>query len=83
MIVDRMERDGLVERKRDVKDRRSLRLITTEKRELAFQQAVGYLVGDQPGLTSRKPCSSRSLFFSVIVPAPEGEKNRASLSNII
>ncbi|MFC1901711.1 MarR family winged helix-turn-helix transcriptional regulator [Chloroflexota bacterium] len=41
MIVDRMERDGLVERKRDVKDRRSLRLVMTKQGEETFQQALG------------------------------------------
>ncbi len=41
MIVDRMERDGLVERKRDVNDSRSLRFMITEKGDKAFQQALG------------------------------------------
>jgi DNA-binding MarR family transcriptional regulator len=40
MIVDRMEREGMVERKRDLKDRRSLRLILTEKGEKAFRQVL-------------------------------------------
>ena len=41
MIVDRMERDGLVRRRRDVRDRRSLRLVITKKGEEPFKQALG------------------------------------------
>ena len=41
MIVDRMEKDGLVKRRRDVQDRRSLRLVMTKKGEEAFEQALG------------------------------------------
>jgi len=33
LIVDRMERDGLIERARDLRDRRSLRLVMTKKGE--------------------------------------------------
>jgi len=52
MIVDRMEKDGLVERKRDVKDRRSLRLIITEKGKRAFQpgwEMVSYVLSGFTG----------------------------------
>ena len=41
MIVDRMEKDGLVRRRRDVRDRRSLRLVITKKGGEAFEQALG------------------------------------------
>ena len=40
MIVDRMARDGLVRRRRDIRDRRSLRLVITKKGEESFKQAV-------------------------------------------
>ena len=41
MIVDRMEKAGLVERKRDVEDRRSLRLVITKKGDESFEQVLG------------------------------------------
>jgi DNA-binding MarR family transcriptional regulator len=41
MIIDRMKRDGLVERRRDLKDRRSQQLVMTEKGEKALQRALG------------------------------------------
>ncbi|MDD4985242.1 MAG: MarR family transcriptional regulator [Dehalococcoidales bacterium] len=40
LIVDRMEKDGLVKRARDLKDRRTLRLIMTEKGEEALARAT-------------------------------------------
>lgn len=40
MIVDRMEREGLVRRRRDMRDRRSLRLVITKKGEETFEQAL-------------------------------------------
>jgi len=40
MIIDRMERDGLVRRRRDLTDRRSLRLVITKKGKEAFEQAL-------------------------------------------
>jgi len=37
-LVDRLEKKGLVERKRDLDDRRSLRLVITPKGETLYQQ---------------------------------------------
>ena len=39
LIVDRMERDGLVTRARDLRDRRSLRLVMTKKGEELLERA--------------------------------------------
>ena len=39
-LVDRMEKDGLVKRVRDLRDRRSVRLITTRKGKEKFDQAT-------------------------------------------
>ena len=40
MIVDRMEKDGLVNRSRDLRDRRAQRLALTPKGEQMFRKAV-------------------------------------------
>jgi DNA-binding MarR family transcriptional regulator len=40
LIIDRMEKDGLVKRVRDLKDRRRLRLIITEKGKKKQKQAL-------------------------------------------
>jgi MarR family transcriptional regulator, organic hydroperoxide resistance regulator len=40
LIVDRMEKSGLVERVRDVKDRRSLRVAMTEKGEKLLRKGI-------------------------------------------
>jgi MarR family transcriptional regulator, organic hydroperoxide resistance regulator len=40
LIVDRMEKDGLVERIRDLKDRRALRLVVTSRGQKLYDQAV-------------------------------------------
>ncbi len=40
LITDRMEKDGLVKRARDLKDRRTLRLIMTEKGEETLARAT-------------------------------------------
>jgi MarR family 2-MHQ and catechol resistance regulon transcriptional repressor len=40
LIVDRMEKDGLVKRVRDLRDRRSLRLVMTSKGKEIFGQAT-------------------------------------------
>lgn len=40
LIIDRMERDGLVKRVRDLRDRRSLRLIMTQKGEELLEQTT-------------------------------------------
>jgi DNA-binding MarR family transcriptional regulator len=40
LIVDRMEKDGLVERIRDLKDRRALRLVVTSRGQKLYEQAV-------------------------------------------
>lgn len=40
MIIDRMKRDGLVKRKRDLKDRRASRLIITPKGEDLYKKAT-------------------------------------------
>ena len=39
-LVDRMEKDGLVERARDLRDRRSVRLVMTRKGKDIFEQAT-------------------------------------------
>ncbi len=41
LIVDRMEKDGLVTRVRDLPDRRALRLVITPKGKEAFDRATG------------------------------------------
>jgi DNA-binding MarR family transcriptional regulator len=38
LIIDRMSKEGLVERIRDLKDRRAVRVIITPKGEEIFQQ---------------------------------------------
>jgi|GEM_PF-149765 len=40
LIADRMEKDGLVKRARDLKDRRTLRLVMTEKGEEALDRST-------------------------------------------
>ena len=40
MLVDRMEKDGLVNRVRDLRDRRSVRLVMTRKGKDLFEQAT-------------------------------------------
>jgi MarR family 2-MHQ and catechol resistance regulon transcriptional repressor len=40
LIVDRMEKDGLIKRRRDLKDRRILRLVLTAKGEKAYTTAL-------------------------------------------
>ena len=40
LIIDRMEKDSLVERIRDLKDRRALRLVITPKGQRLYEQAV-------------------------------------------
>ena len=40
LIADRMEKDGLVKRARDLKDRRTLRLVMTEKGEEALARST-------------------------------------------
>lgn len=40
LIIDRMEKDGLVKRARDLKDRRALRLVMTQKGKDLFEQAT-------------------------------------------
>jgi len=40
LIIDRMEKDSLVERIRDLKDRRALRLVVTPKGQKLYDQAV-------------------------------------------
>ncbi len=40
LIIDRMEKDGLVKRARDLRDRRSLRLVMTQKGKELLEQAT-------------------------------------------
>jgi len=40
LIIDRMEKDGLVKRIRDLRDRRSLRLVMTQKGKEVLEQAT-------------------------------------------
>ena len=40
LMVDRMTKDGLVERIRDLKDRRAIRIVITEKGESAYQKGL-------------------------------------------
>ena len=40
LIIDRMEKDNMVERIRDLKDRRALRLVITPKGQKLFEQAI-------------------------------------------
>ena len=40
LIIDRMERDGLVKRVRDLRDRRSLRLVITQKGKELLERAT-------------------------------------------
>ena len=40
LIIDRMEKDGLIERVRDLKDRRTLRLIITEKGRQKYKKGI-------------------------------------------
>jgi MarR family 2-MHQ and catechol resistance regulon transcriptional repressor len=42
LIIDRMEKSGLVKRVRDLKDRRALRLTMTAKGEELFKRATAY-----------------------------------------
>ncbi|MFC1905419.1 MarR family winged helix-turn-helix transcriptional regulator [Chloroflexota bacterium] len=49
MIVDRMEKAGLVERTRDLNDRRSVRIVATKKGKSLFQHSLN----DQIALISR------------------------------
>lgn len=41
-IIDRMEKNGLVKKARDLPDRRAVRLLITEKGEKTFKKAVTY-----------------------------------------
>lgn len=41
LIIDRMERAGLVQRRRDLPDRRAIRLIVTEEGQKAIETATG------------------------------------------
>jgi len=40
LIIDRMEKDGLVKRSRDLKDRRTVRLVMTQKGKEKFEHAT-------------------------------------------
>ncbi|MEU7618550.1 MarR family winged helix-turn-helix transcriptional regulator [Micromonospora rifamycinica] len=81
-IVDTLERDGFVERRRDEADRRSVRLALTDKGRERTRALVDRIHTDTP-LTSvdadpAKRAVIRDFLIDVITTMSDGEDNRLS-----